>query len=160
MWARPSLLRGRSRDSDRMPSSRQLHEGGAVIETVTLQNAAPGGTLTPSHTQQRLKERRFGDAIREIFRIDVDALTGPEAGYLVNFRDADALRARRATATRQRESRLPAKGLSEREDPSVDHLSFPVANPLAAPPIAPLPPRKLLPTRSPHSMRLWANRKA
>lgn len=89
-----------------------------------LQNAPRDGTLTARPTQQRLIERRFGDAIRELFGVDIAALTGPEAGYLGNFRDADAIRTRAAAASRKRRRRLSAKGLSGGEDPSIDSPHF------------------------------------
>ncbi len=78
--------------------------------------------LAASRDRIRLIEKRFGDATRELFGIDPAALATSEAGYLGNFRDADALRARAARAEEQRTRRLAAKGLSERDDRVVNEL--------------------------------------
>lgn len=86
-------------------------KGGDVVGTVTLVNAARDGVLTPRPGQIREIERRFGDAVKELFDIEPAALTGLEATYLLNFRNADALRARAASAGRQRVERLASKGI-------------------------------------------------
>jgi hypothetical protein len=109
--------------------------GGQVVGVVTLTNASRGGILTPSRTLVRLLETRFGDAIRESFGVDPAALTASEANYLGHFRDADALRTRRTASSQQRERRLSAKGLSQREDSAVaDSSSGPQGSSDSQPP--------------------------
>ena len=85
--------------------------GGEVIGAVLLVNASRSGSLVPENRRPREIEARFGDAVREIFEIDPAALTADEAAYILNFRDADALRNRAASAIRDRDARLRAKGL-------------------------------------------------
>ena len=58
-------------------------------------------------------ERRYGDAIREVFGIAPAALTADEAQYLIGFRDADEIRGRAAKAAEERRNRLRAKGVPE-----------------------------------------------
>jgi hypothetical protein len=72
--------------------------------------------LTAPNALVRQIERRFGDAVREIFGIDPASLTTDEATYIFNFRDADAIRARFAAALRERVERLRAKGIQASED--------------------------------------------
>jgi hypothetical protein len=85
--------------------------GGTVVGIVTLANASRSGILSSSPNVTRIIERRYGDAIKDIFGITPAALTADEASYILNFRDADALRATVTTALRQRDERLRAKGL-------------------------------------------------
>lgn len=89
------------------------HSGGEVVGSVLLVNASRLGSLAPALRRVSEIERRFGDAVREIFDIDPAGLTASEAGYLLNFRDADALRARATGAVRQRNERLRAKGIRQ-----------------------------------------------
>lgn len=89
--------------------------GGDVTGIIVLVDARRGATMAASRQQTAEIERRFGDEIRQL-EIEPSALTGPEAGYLLNFKDADALRATVATAIRERGRRLAAKGISETPD--------------------------------------------
>lgn len=90
--------------------------GGNVVGAVTLANAGRSGVLTAPKALVRQIEKRFGDAVREIFGIDPASLTADEAKYIFNFRDADAIRARFAAALRERVERLRAKGIYLNED--------------------------------------------
>jgi hypothetical protein len=56
-------------------------------------------------------ENRFGDELKNRFGIEPAALTGPEAAYLAGFKDADQLRKALASAERERDRRLRAKGV-------------------------------------------------
>ncbi len=86
--------------------------GGEVAGTLVLVNASRSGVLSPQPEYARDIERRFGHgAIESLIGIAPSALTGPEAAYLRNFRDADALRDRIAASGSQRSERLRAKGL-------------------------------------------------
>lgn len=82
--------------------------GGEVAGIVTLVNAGRSGVFTPTKAVIRDIERRFGDAVENLFRIVPSGLTADEAAYLRNFKDADALRTRRAAAEVEREARLRA----------------------------------------------------
>jgi hypothetical protein len=97
--------------------------GGAVVGTVLLVNASRSGTLAPESRKVREIERRFGDVIRDTFDIEPAGLTADEASYVLNFRDADALRDRAAASDRQRTERLRAKGLHEGRGDSEEALS-------------------------------------
>lgn len=88
--------------------------GGEVAGTLTLVNAARGGKmLTPPAALTRQLERRYGDEFRSQFHFDPAALTAEAAQYLIGFRTADEPRNRAATAKRQRNERLRAKGVLE-----------------------------------------------
>jgi hypothetical protein len=86
--------------------------GGQVVGTVVLANTSRADTMVPSKQQINKIKARFGDAaIREIFHADPAALTAAEATYVLGFRDADALRARAASAARENAERLRSKGV-------------------------------------------------
>jgi hypothetical protein len=85
--------------------------GGKVVGIITLANAGRTGTYIPKPSHVRLIERRFGDEVKNRLGVEPAALTGDEAQYLANFRDADALRARIAHAESERERRLLQKGV-------------------------------------------------
>ncbi len=85
--------------------------GGRIAGVVTLVNASRSGQYAPRRGHLALIERRFGNEIREAFGVEPGALTADEVQYLVNFKDADALRARRANAESERERRLREKGV-------------------------------------------------
>lgn len=85
--------------------------GGQVSGVVTLVNASRGEVLSASASAVRDIEKRFGNAVEDLFGIAPASLTAPEAAYLRNFRDADALRARAAAAGVERSNRLRAKGV-------------------------------------------------
>lgn len=75
--------------------SNYIHsQGGTVLGAVSLTNATRTGTLDVSPRRQELLRGRFGPTITDLFGVEPNALTGPEAGYLGNFRSSDALRAR------------------------------------------------------------------
>jgi hypothetical protein len=82
---------------------------GAVAGLVVLVNAARSGRLKPAGRITALLERRYGDAIREIFQIDPAALTAEEAQYLIGFRTTDEIRNRSVTARQETNRRLRAK---------------------------------------------------
>lgn len=65
----------------------------------------------------RKTERRFADEIREQLDIDPSALTASEAAYVLNFRDADALRDTGAKARSERSLRLDEEGTGAQSDP-------------------------------------------
>ena len=89
--------------------------GGEIIGVVTLVNASRTGKLIPDKARVREIERRFGDAVRQELGVEPAALTASESEYLLNFRDADALRNRIAAAKVARDGRLRAKGLLQGE---------------------------------------------
>jgi len=82
---------------------------GAVAGVVVLVNAARSGRLTPPVRITALLERRHGDAIRDIFKIDPKALTAEEAQYLIGFRTADEIRNRSIAAKQETDRRLRTK---------------------------------------------------
>ncbi|MDA4845960.1 PLxRFG domain-containing protein [Hoeflea poritis] len=90
--------------------------GGEVAGVVTLVDASRPGSLVPKKQLLNQVKRRFGDEIGRIFEIEAEALTEPEARYVLNFRDVDALRARAAKAQDQRRLRLSGKEIRP-EDP-------------------------------------------
>ena len=85
--------------------------GGKVGGIVTVSNASRAHILIPQKTVIREIERRYGNEIREIFKIDPKALTTAEAGYLIRFRDAESLRNRAIKAREEIRSRLLSKGI-------------------------------------------------
>lgn len=92
-------------------------QGGEVAGSVTLVNAARGGTMTPASKTTLELEARHGDEIRKLFGIEPSALTASEAQYLLGFRTTDELRNRVAKAGQERLARIRAKGLlPERQD--------------------------------------------
>jgi N12 class adenine-specific DNA methylase len=88
-----------------------ISNGGKVEGVVTLTNAMRNAKVIPNKLQTRTIERRYGDEIRELFHIDPNALTAPEASYLIGFKNADELRKRVAKARQERSSRLLSKGI-------------------------------------------------
>jgi hypothetical protein len=85
--------------------------GGMAVGAVLLVNASRAATLTPDPQRIRQIERRFGDEIRDIFEIEPLGLAAAEAEYLLNFRDADALRTRAIASRKQRDARLREKSV-------------------------------------------------
>lgn len=83
---------------------------GIVVGTVVVVKAGRTGSLVPHPTRIRMIEDRFGDAVQGTLRLEPGALTADEAEYLLNFRDADALRGRVASSLRERGERLSARG--------------------------------------------------
>jgi hypothetical protein len=88
--------------------------GGEIVGAVVLVNAARSGFIAPDPRVVRQLERRFGDAIRELFNIEPTALTGEEAGYLIGFRIADEIRNRSTKAKQETAHRLRTRGLRTR----------------------------------------------
>lgn len=95
--------------------------GGEVVGTALLVNASRNPVIGPNKLRSQAVERRFGDVVRNELGIDPAALTGPESAYLLNFRDADSLRARIASARVQRSGR-PGKGSLPQESSGQDAL--------------------------------------
>ena len=89
--------------------------GGRVAGSVLLVNAARSGKVIPPLKTLELLERRFGNEIRAIFRIEPAALTWEESQYLVGFRTVDELRNRAAAAKQARVERLRSKGIDPEE---------------------------------------------
>ena len=85
--------------------------GGAVAGVVVMVNAARSGRLVPERRVIAALEKRYGNAIREIFGIDPAALTAEEARYLIGFRSADEIRNRSLAAKQETDRRLRAKGI-------------------------------------------------
>ena len=85
--------------------------GGAVAGIMVLANASRTGRLVPDRKLTAELESRYGEAIREIFRIDPGAITADEARYLIGFRTVDEIRNRSAKARQETNLRLRAKGL-------------------------------------------------
>jgi hypothetical protein len=92
-----------------------LLNGGQVVGSVVLVNAARSGKVIPAPKTVELLERRFGDEIRTTFGIEPAALTREEAQYLIGFRTADELRNRAAAAKQARIERLRSKGIRSEE---------------------------------------------
>lgn len=92
-----------------------LMNGGKVVGSVVLVNAARSGKVIPAPKTIELLERRFGNEIRTTFGIEPAALTREEAQYLVGFRTADELRNRAAAAKQARVERLRSKGIRSEE---------------------------------------------
>jgi hypothetical protein len=92
-----------------------LMNGGQVVGSVVLVNAARSGKVIPAPKTVELLERRFGDEIRTTFGIEPTALTREEAQYLIGFRTADELRNRAAAAKQARIERLRSKGIRSEE---------------------------------------------
>lgn len=74
--------------------------------------------LVPLQKHVRLIEERFQDECLQIFGIAPGALTANEAGYLVDFRSADALRNRLSKARQEIDRRLRSKGISRSGGPA------------------------------------------
>jgi hypothetical protein len=82
---------------------------GAVAGLVVMVNAARSDRLKPAGRITTLLERRYGDAIPEIFRIDPASLTAEEAQYLIGFRTTNENRNRSLTTKQETDRRLRAK---------------------------------------------------
>lgn len=103
--------------------------GGEVVGTVVLADASRSGKLHPSSRTLRELGRRFPDEIRDIFGIEIQALTAEEAGYLIGFRSADELRNRAVAAKQARIERLRSKGIRLDPDQVNDQPAPPSAGP-------------------------------
>lgn len=85
--------------------------GGIVAGVLVLVNASRSNRLVADKKLTTKLEERFGDAIRELFRVDPAALTAEEAQYLIGFRTADELRNRSLKARQETSRRLGARGV-------------------------------------------------
>lgn len=95
-------------------SSYIQQEGGTVVGTVVLTNASRDANMQPSSQLIKKLNDRYGrDELQSILGINPAALTSVEAGYLIGFRDLDAIRTKAATTAKQRELRLSSKGVSQ-----------------------------------------------
>ena len=87
--------------------------GGVVSGAVVLTNSSRSGKLIPRKQDIRTIKERYHDTVQELFNIAPNAFTYDEAFYLAGFKHADALRARAAKATHERESRITSKIIPE-----------------------------------------------
>lgn len=87
-------------------------KGGLVKGVLVLVNAARSKAIRPAKQHLKLLKERFPHDIEDIFGIEVDALTANEAGYLVGFRTADAIRNRLVKAEEEITLRLRSKGIT------------------------------------------------
>lgn len=94
--------------------------GGEVAGVVAVANASRSGQLVPLQRVTQRIERRFGDVIRQEFKIDPAALTADEAQYLDGFRSADELRKRAASARRSQAERTGRGSVQEAPPDEVD----------------------------------------
>lgn len=86
--------------------------GGAVKDILVLVNAGRSKSIHPTRGQLKILRERYQHDIKDIFGIEVDALTANEAGYLVGFRSADEIRNRLAKAKEEINRRLGSKGIA------------------------------------------------
>ncbi len=91
--------------------------GGWIVGAVVSVNAAQSGRLAPDRRLVTQLERRFGDVIRNLFRIAPAALTAEEAGYRIGFRSADEIRNRSIKARQETADRVRARGVRRDEAP-------------------------------------------
>jgi hypothetical protein len=102
--------------------------GGQVKDVLVLVNAGRSKALVPLPKQVRLIEERFQDECLQIFGIAPRALTANEAGYLVDFRSADAIRNRLSKARQEIDRRLRSKGISRSRGPAEGAQAHALAN--------------------------------
>ena len=89
-----------------------LLNGGTIAGSIVLVNAGRSLSFHPLKQHTNLLHERFGDEIRQIFGIHINALTANEASYLIGFRTADEIRNRCAKAKKETNLRLLSKGYS------------------------------------------------
>jgi adenine/guanine phosphoribosyltransferase-like PRPP-binding protein len=87
------------------------NNGGAVVGCVVLVYAARSGRVIPAVATLGKLERRFGGEVRDIFGIEIPALTYEESQYLLGFRSVDEIRNRAAAAKQTRAERIRSKGV-------------------------------------------------
>lgn len=85
--------------------------GGDVVGVIVLVNAGRDKKLNPSKALVGKLKRRYDHDIREIFGIDITALTANEASYLIGFRSVDEIRNRLVKANQETNLRLRSKGI-------------------------------------------------
>lgn len=86
-------------------------KGGIIKDILVLVNAGRTKSIHPAKKQLRLLKERYPHDIKDIFGIEVDALTANEAGYLVGFRSVDEIRNRLSAAKKEINRRLGSKGI-------------------------------------------------
>ena len=86
-------------------------KGGIVKDILVLVNAGRDKSTHPNKSQLWILKERYRHDIKDIFGIEVDALTANEAGYLVGFRTVDEIRNRLAKAKEEVNRRLGSKGI-------------------------------------------------
>ncbi|MCX5819737.1 MAG: hypothetical protein NT047_07485 [Deltaproteobacteria bacterium] len=134
--------------------ANHIQEGGGKVEgVIALTNASRSATLAASKQVTSEIERRFGNDVRELFKIEPTALTAAEAGYLIGLRDADTLRNRAAAAKQERSERLRAKGI--RTSPP-EKVATPPTSEKAAPPAT--TPEKVTPPDKTIAKNAWTGR--
>jgi hypothetical protein len=89
--------------------------GGDVAGVVNLVNASRMAHNASLLERIRKVEQRHGQAIQDELGIAPGALTAAEADYLLNFRNADALRDRIAAGRLERKARLLSRGIRPSE---------------------------------------------
>jgi hypothetical protein len=86
-----------------------------------LTNKARTNILSASQDLIAEVKRRFGNATSEIFGIEPESLTNPEANYILSFGSADAIRNRAAQERNERSRRLLSEGVrGEKTEVSVE----------------------------------------
>ncbi len=85
--------------------------GGIIGGVVVLVNAGRNKQLSPNPKNLKQLKQRFPNEIRDIFNIEIDALTANEASYLIGFRTADEIRNRVIKAREETNLRLRSKGI-------------------------------------------------
>jgi hypothetical protein len=89
--------------------------GRDVVGVAILVNANRMPDIVPTKFNVNRIRQRFGDVIRDELGIEPAALTAAEAAYLLNFQDAQSLRARAAKARGERDDRLRRRVPPEEE---------------------------------------------
>lgn len=84
--------------------------GGDVLGSIVLVNAGRDKSFKPQKKHIQILEERFDEEIKDIFGIQVRALTANEASYLVGFRTVDEIRNRCIKAEKETNLRLLSKG--------------------------------------------------
>jgi hypothetical protein len=87
--------------------------GGRVQGIVVIVNAGRDKKFYPDIRTIKLLQERFSDEIRQIFEVEVQALTANEANYLVGFRTVDEIRNRCTKAKKELDLRLCSKGVKK-----------------------------------------------
>ena len=86
-------------------------KGGIVKGILVLVNAGRTKSIHPAKSQLRILRERYQHDIKDIFGIEVGALTANEASYLVGFRTVDEIRNRLVKAKEEVNRRLASKGI-------------------------------------------------
>ncbi len=86
-------------------------KGGIVKGILVLVNAGRTKSIHPAKSQLRILKERYQHDIKDIFGIEVGALTANEASYLVGFRTVDEIRNRLVKAKEEVNRRLASKGI-------------------------------------------------